>query len=158
MKRYIAIVCKDTDSAFGVHFPDLPGCTAAGTTQEEAIDNAGLALRLWSEDVDDLPAPSVMADLLTHRDVRKDLSAGGVAILVPLLASGRKQRLNIMIEPSIIEAADLAARTAGMSRSAYIERAVAGEVGRELGATQRGIEVHAPEKRGRKAQKGDRPV
>jgi predicted RNase H-like HicB family nuclease len=136
VKRYIAIVSKDADSAFGVHFPDLPGCIAAGDTLEDAIDNASVALRLWSEDIAEVPAPSTMADLLKQKDIRSDLDAGGLAILVPLLASGRKQRLNIMIEPSLVEATDIAARTTGMSRSAYIERALQSELGREIGLVQ----------------------
>jgi predicted RNase H-like HicB family nuclease len=137
VKRYIAIVCKDPDSAFGVHFPDLPGCTAAGDTQEEALDNAGIALRSWSEDLSDLPPPSDMQHLLLDRDVRTDLAAGGVAILVPLLTGGKKQRLNIMIEPGLVEATDMAAKTSGISRSAYIERALESEIARELGAVRK---------------------
>ncbi len=147
MKRYIAIICKDADSAFGVHFPDLPGCTAAGDTLEDAIDNAGVALRLWSEDVDEIPAPTAMADLLKQRHVRIDLDAGAVAILVPLLASGRKQRLNIMIEPTLVEATDIAARTTGVSRSAYIERALQSELRKEIGL------VEAPASPARKVYK-----
>jgi predicted RNase H-like HicB family nuclease len=41
MRSYIAIVCKEPGSAWGVHFPDLPGCTSAGSTMEEAVENAG---------------------------------------------------------------------------------------------------------------------
>jgi predicted RNase H-like HicB family nuclease len=137
VKRYVAIVCTEAGSAFGVHFPDLSGCTAAGDTLEDAIDNAGIALRLWSEDVETLPEPSAVADLRKRKDVREDFAAGGVAILVPLLSSGRKQRLNIMLDPAIVEAADLAARTAGLSRSAFIERAIESEIGRDLGAVRR---------------------
>ena len=109
MKSYIAFLSKDTDSAFGLHFPDLPGCTAAGETEDEAIANAAIALRLWAEDLDELPLPSSMAQLRKRRDVRDDISAGGVAVFVHLITAGRKQRLNIMLEPSVIEAADLAA-------------------------------------------------
>ena len=137
MKRYVAIVSKESGTAYGIHFPDLPGCTAAGETLEDAIDNAGLALRLWSEDVAAMPDASEMSALTMQRDVSEDLAAGGIAILVPLLDSGRKQRLNIMLEPTIVEAADLAAKTAGLSRSAFIERAIASAVGRDLGAVQR---------------------
>ena len=137
MKRYVAIVSKDPASAFGVHFPDLSGCIAAGDTLEEAIDNAGVVLRLWSEDIDNLPEPSSIADLQKRRDVREDLAAGGVAILVPLLTSGRKQRLNIMLDPTVVEVADLAARTAGLSRSAFIARAIESEINRDLGAVRK---------------------
>jgi predicted RNase H-like HicB family nuclease len=147
VKRYVAIICKDADSAFGVHFPDLPGCIAAGNTLEDAIDNAGVALRLWSEDISEIPSPTAMADLLKQKDVRGDLDTGGLAILVPLLTSGRKQRLNIMIEPTLVEATDFAARTTGVSRSAYIERALQSELGREIGL------VEAPSSPARKASK-----
>jgi predicted RNase H-like HicB family nuclease len=59
MRSYIAIICKEPGSAWGVHFPDLPGCTSAGTTMDEAVENAGKALRLWAEDETELPkAPS----------------------------------------------------------------------------------------------------
>ncbi len=137
MKRYVAIVSKESGTAYGVHFPDLPGCTAAAETLEDAIDSAGIALRLWSEDVEVMPDASKMSALRIRTDVSEDLAAGGIAILVPLLDSGRKQRLNIMLEPTIVEAADLAAKTAGLSRSAFIERAIASAVGRDLGAVQR---------------------
>lgn len=90
MNRYIAIHCKETDSAFGLHFPDLPGCVAAGDTEEEALANAAIALRLWSEDVDELPAPSTMARLRVREDVRQDLAEGNIAIQASLIEAGRK--------------------------------------------------------------------
>ena len=31
---YIALVHKDTDTSYGVSFPDLPGCISAGDTFE----------------------------------------------------------------------------------------------------------------------------
>ena len=35
--------------AYGVVFPDLPGCTAMGKTKREALSNAAKALREWME-------------------------------------------------------------------------------------------------------------
>ena len=124
MNRYIAILCNDPESAFGLHFPDLPGCTAAGDTEDEAIANAAIALRLWMEDADELPKASTLAELRKRPDVRDDLSSGGIALIVPVVAVSRKQRLNIMLDPGIIEAADSAAKAAGVSRSLYIEQAL----------------------------------
>jgi predicted RNase H-like HicB family nuclease len=138
MKSFIAILCKDDESAFGLHFPDLPGCTAAGNTEDEAIANAAIALRLWAEDLDVLPQPSSKAQLRKRRDVREDIAAGGVAVLVHLITAGRKQRLNIMLEPGVIEATDLAAKAAGVSRSQFIERALEDGLARELGTVRLG--------------------
>jgi len=36
MAIYIALVHKEKDSAYGVSFPDFPGCISAGDTLEEA--------------------------------------------------------------------------------------------------------------------------
>jgi len=35
--------------AYGVVFPDLPGCTAMGVTFGDALVNAAAAIRDWSE-------------------------------------------------------------------------------------------------------------
>jgi len=35
--------------AYGVVFPELPGCIAMGDTVDEAIENAGEALRDWMD-------------------------------------------------------------------------------------------------------------
>ena len=136
MSRYIAILCKDEDSAFGLHFPDLPGCVTAGGTEEEALANAAIALRLWAEDVEKLPEPSTMSTLRARADVAEDLADGGVAVSIPLITSGRRLRLNVMLEPSIIKATDEAAKAAGVSRSQFIERSLEHSLVRDLGAVR----------------------
>jgi predicted RNase H-like HicB family nuclease len=48
-------------SLYGVVVPDLPGCTSAGATTDEALRNPVGAVRLWAEDAlargEALPAP-----------------------------------------------------------------------------------------------------
>jgi predicted RNase H-like HicB family nuclease len=136
MKRYVAILCKDDGSAFGIHFPDLPGCVAAGDTEDDALANAAIALRLWAEDVSELPNASSLEALRQNPDVVQDLSAGGCAVIIPLISVGRKQRLNIMLEPDVVSAADQAAKSAGVSRSSYIENAVVGRLAQDTGAAR----------------------
>lgn len=47
---YVALVEEGSDEwAFGVIFPDLPGCFSAGDTFEEAVKNAGEALGAFCE-------------------------------------------------------------------------------------------------------------
>ncbi len=84
MNHYIGILCKDDDSAFGIHFPDLPGCVAAGDTEAEALANAAIALRLWTEDVAELPAASSLDALSDSADVAFDLAAGDRPVFVEL--------------------------------------------------------------------------
>ena len=50
MKTFFAIVHKESDSAFGVTFPDLPGCFSAADRMEDVLPNACEALDLWFED------------------------------------------------------------------------------------------------------------
>src|SRR4249920_2850933 len=116
MRSYIAIISKDPGSIWGVHFPDLPGCTSAGTTMEEAVENAGKALRLWAEDEPELPKASTLDRLRKRPDVRDDLASGGMAVYVPLIVAERKQRYNVMLDPSLAQGIDLAAKAAGVSR------------------------------------------
>jgi predicted RNase H-like HicB family nuclease len=134
MRNYVAIVSKERGSIWGVHFPDLIGCTSAGSTVEQAIANASVALRLWAEDETDLPVPSTLEDLRRQPDVREDLERGGVAIYVPLIIAGRKARYNVMLDPVLVEGIDRAAEAAGVSRSDFISQAAASSLGEKTGA------------------------
>ena len=43
----IVLSWSDVDGLFVADVPDLPGCTAHGETQEEAIRNINEAITLW---------------------------------------------------------------------------------------------------------------
>lgn len=49
MKFQIAVEPGDSEHAYGVVVPDLPGCFSSGDTLEEAIDNAKEAIDLHCE-------------------------------------------------------------------------------------------------------------
>jgi predicted RNase H-like HicB family nuclease len=51
MPSYIALLCKDLDSDYGVEFPDFPGCVTACKDVEEARRMAEEALALHAEGV-----------------------------------------------------------------------------------------------------------
>ena len=138
MRNYIALISKDPGSAWGVHFPDLPGCTSAGATMQEAVENAGVALRLWAEDETDLPHASTLDQLRKLADVREDLAAGAIVVYVALIVAQRRQRYNVMLDPALVQGIDLAARTAGVSRSDFIARAATRSLEEETGAVVMG--------------------
>jgi predicted RNase H-like HicB family nuclease len=79
--RYVAVVEKETDSAFGVWFPDVEGCFSAGETLEEAVANAAAALRQHTEALESagrrLPAARNVDDVLRDRDVKASIKRGG---------------------------------------------------------------------------------
>lgn len=58
----IAIQPGDDLTAFGVFFPDIPGCFSAGDSLSEAIHNAPEALALHIDGLDELPEPSRIDD------------------------------------------------------------------------------------------------
>ena len=50
MNKYeIIMYWSDEDDAFVAEVPELSGCAAHGSTQEEALRNANEAIQLWIE-------------------------------------------------------------------------------------------------------------
>ncbi len=48
------VVLRQSEEGYSVHCPGLPGCWSQGTTEEEALDNIGDAIRGYLAAVDDL--------------------------------------------------------------------------------------------------------
>ena len=67
MKPYIVIVHKDPASAYGLTFPDAPGCFSAADEMDELFARAAEALTLWTEamiaDHQTIPAPRELSQL-----------------------------------------------------------------------------------------------
>jgi len=117
---YIAYLHKDRDFDFGVSFPDFPGCVTAGRTLDEAHRLAAEALAMhiagMVEDGEPIPAPSGL-DRLAEDPARK----GAVAFLVHVEPqTERTVRINITAREKQIAEIDHLARSAGMTRSAYM--------------------------------------
>jgi len=85
MTHYIAIVHKDSDSAFGVIFPDLPGCFSAADEADQILANAKEALELWAEDAARLPPASDFDALRGRADICEELAAGAFLMSVPFV-------------------------------------------------------------------------
>jgi predicted RNase H-like HicB family nuclease len=140
MHKYAAVIHKDEDSAYGVYFPDLIGCFGAGDTEDEALDNARISLRIYADDLiesgEALPRARSIHELRADKDVCASLGEGGFLVLVPLLFSDKKRRVNVTLEPSLIAAIDEAARLSGTSRSDYLAHAAWRAVKEETGAVK----------------------
>jgi antitoxin HicB len=50
MTHYIALIHKDSESIYGVSFPDVPGIIAAAETLDGALSEAAEALAFAAED------------------------------------------------------------------------------------------------------------
>ena len=112
---------------FGVVFPDAPGCTAMGETQEEAIDNATEALAEWmSDQVADgrqLPSPRTYRQILKSGEY-PELGNGGIVASIPLLRdTGKLARANISLDSGLLADIDEASARRGVTRSAFLAAA-----------------------------------
>jgi len=129
MKSYFALVEKDAGSAFGIRFPDIPGCFSAADTAEEILPNASEALQLWAEDMP-LPEPSPHASIISRPDVREALKLGGYLVSVPLIENDTAiVRANVTFERGVLRAIDAAAKQRGITRSAFLANAAKKEIG-----------------------------
>lgn len=126
MKYYYAIVHKDEDSAFGVEFPDLPGCFSAADRMEDVIPNACEALDLWFDD-----QPEVKPSRLDQvREGAQDaLASGAFLVAVPRIVRGGKQeRVNLSLDTGMLAAIDKAATERSLTRSAFLAQAARNEI------------------------------
>lgn len=128
MSRYVAIV-DGVPGAYGVSFPDAPGCTAMGDTVDDAIKAAGAALAEWSADVladgGTLLSPRTIEELRHDEDVLAIFAEGpALFAVVPLVInSGKPARANISLDTGLLQAIDDAADRLGLTRSAFLATA-----------------------------------
>ncbi|WP_295445951.1 type II toxin-antitoxin system HicB family antitoxin [Sphingorhabdus sp. EL138] len=123
---YHAVVHKDEDSAWGVHFPDLPGCFSAADDLADVQANASEAVMLYLEG-EKAPEPSAIEKI---RDMAADdLAEGAFLLAVPYVyVSNRPQRINISIDRGVLDAIDAAATARKLTRSAFLTEAARNEI------------------------------
>ena len=130
MTHYIAIVHKDKGSAWGVSFPDLPGCFSAADKEADILPNAMEALEFFAEDMAGMPSPSSIEAIRQLPEVAADLKSGAYLISVPLLKNiGKSARINITLDKGLLKAIDDAAEQRKMTRSGFLAQAAAKEIG-----------------------------
>jgi len=126
MKRYYALL-DGAPGAYGVAFPDCPGCVAMGADTDEAYANAVDALGEWMRDAraaGDAPEPRTIEALRRDPEVQAALGEGAVFIVTPLvIESGRSVKANISLDQGLLDAIDTAARRGGVTRSAFLASA-----------------------------------
>lgn len=92
MTRFIGII-DGKDGAYGVVFPDLPGCTSAGATADEAARNAVEAVTLWAEDAiargETAPRARSLAEITVDDDAMADVRTGRAALIAVQMPSSK---------------------------------------------------------------------
>jgi predicted RNase H-like HicB family nuclease len=130
--RFIAFVHKEPDSCYGVSFPDVPGCTSAGDTLDEALANAVDALsghiRMMQADGEAVPAPRSLEDIAADPAIAKDMK-GAIISAVPLVRDrGSTTRINVSLDLGLLEAIDGLAKQRSQTRSAFLASAARREL------------------------------
>ncbi|MBR1269032.1 type II toxin-antitoxin system HicB family antitoxin [Bradyrhizobium sp. AUGA SZCCT0222] len=123
MRQFIALIHKDTDSDYGVSFPDLPGVISAGSTLDEARTMAAEALAFHLEglaaDGEAVPEPSSLEEIMANRE-NKD----GVAVLIQAPnANVKSVRINITLPADVLDQIDQYAEREGFTRSGFLAQA-----------------------------------
>ena len=123
--RYVALI-DGKPGAYGVVFPDLPGCAAMGKTIDDAMRHAGDALRDWAEVTEEgggkVPVGRSADRIRQDRDVREALRGGAQLASVPLVRStGKPVKANLSIDAGVLAALDDEATRRKLTRSALVE-------------------------------------
>ena len=120
--RYPALI-DGVKEAYGVVFPDLPGCLTMGATIDEAIRNAQEAMTQWMDAAEDrgiaIAKPSALEDV--------DVPEGSTLTSILLVRSGRHRpnvRINLYIDADVADAITDEAKRRGISRKEYVEEAI----------------------------------
>jgi len=96
MKTFIALVHKEADSAWGVSFPDLPGCFSAADEMDELFAMAEEALSLWTEGMAEegnpIPPTRDLSEISKDPEWEESLAESVFLIAVPAPAVGARRQ------------------------------------------------------------------
>ena len=123
---YVAVIDKDADSAYGVRFPEVPGCFSAADTFGEIVPNSIEALSLFFENAEAAPPQGLET---VREQVADDVASGAVLMMIPFVRDRRRNvRVNLSLAKGFLDTLDEAARMRGMTRSAFVEKAATREI------------------------------
>jgi predicted RNase H-like HicB family nuclease len=123
--QLVLAIHKDKDSDYGVTVPDLPGCFSAGSTIDEAIQEAREAIECHLEAMlQDGEAIPTSRPLEFHKKNPDFLDATFAYVEVDLnKLAGPSERINITIPKLILRRMDAFAKQASLPRSTFIANA-----------------------------------
>jgi predicted RNase H-like HicB family nuclease len=133
MVRYYPAIIEQAKHGFGVFFPDLPGCTSAGASLQEAARNAEAALQahidVTAEHGETLPDPSDLDSIVSDSGI---VEVGRILVRADL--PGRSVRVNITLPEDLLAAIDQFAVRTGHTRSGLLALAVRERMQRDRNA------------------------
>ena len=117
--RYPALIDGEA-GAYGIVFPDLPGCVAIGATIDEVVQNAEAAMGDWIADMEE--RGQSVAEPTPLEAVKVPVGSALTSILcVPAGTRVTSVRLNLVLDASVAEAINAEAERRQISRKDYLE-------------------------------------
>jgi DNA end-binding protein Ku len=117
----VAMIRREED-AFGVSFPDFPGCTTIAKDLDVVVAKAAEVLAVHAEAMAEngrLPQPRTLSQLQTDPDFINE-SRNAMLVLVPYEPPARAVRINMTVEETLLARIDRAAEVLGETRSRYL--------------------------------------
>jgi predicted RNase H-like HicB family nuclease len=121
---YVALAHKEKGTAWGILFPDFPGCISAGDTFDRAMAGATEALAghiaVMREYGDAVPGPRSLEVIRASRKFENELK-GAIVAMVPLLPQTHQPvTISVSIDKALLDALDQHAEGSGRTRSALL--------------------------------------
>lgn len=133
MAYVIGLVHGEGD-AYGISYPDFPGCVAGGSSIDDAVSRGedALAVHIESmlEDGEALPVLRSRDEILKDAELQDEVR-DAVLVAVPM-PSMKRTRVHVMIDELLLAAVDRSAEAEGFTRSGYFERAVRDRLKRNI--------------------------
>ena len=124
--HYVAVIDKDPGRAYGVQFPEVPGCYSAADSFDDIVPNAIEALSLFFEDGEPAPPRGIEG---VREEVAGSIAEGAVLMMIPYVRDRKRVvRVNLSLEKGFVDTLDEAARMRGMTRSAFVRKAATREI------------------------------
>lgn len=122
--KFLAIIHKGKDSAYGVSLPDFPGCFSAADNIDDIEKNIQEAVELYAEGNNDFEPPiaSTIEQIAASKDAK-----GGTLLFVDInfdFLNTKSVPVNITMPVYLKKRMDRNAKAKGLNRSQYIQKAV----------------------------------
>jgi predicted RNase H-like HicB family nuclease len=112
--------------AYGISFPDFPGCIAGGDTVDEALRRGRDALDFHVESMIEVgePLPKIrdIAEIRADAEYADDFADAMVAV-IDAEVPAKAVRVNISLDERLLDRIDRAAEATGETRSGFIAAA-----------------------------------
>lgn len=123
----IVALVHGKSGAYGISFPDFPGCVCGGKTISEALQRAPGALlsHMDAMAAEGFAMPEIreLDELKSSTDFREDFADAVLASAVSIDLPGKATRLNISLDERLVSRIDKRARELGESRSGFLAAA-----------------------------------